>query len=617
MKRSLLLPLMVAVAALVAYSGTLLYDFVWDDTLLIQQSHRLHQWSSLRAALTSHLFAETQERSQYYRPLITLSFFLDLKIWGLRPMGFHLTNVLAHMAAALALFGLTRRLTANDVTAFAAAALFAVHPVHSESVAFISGRTDVLAALFFLLTVRTYMGWRDSGRSGLLAVSLGAYLLAMASKEVAVTLPAILAAYDWSHRGDLRTPAAAARALARYLPYGGVVALYAWARVAALGQVVDSSAPPWGDLITRALTSLKIVGWYAWMAVVPYPSSTYYVIFPDAPPPGLWWWFAAGFLAVALVLTVVATRRSPPFAFGALWFWITMIPFTAFNILPLNAAIMAERFLYLPSAGVCLILGIGFSRLVGPITLTRSSRVSPAPALGFALLLIVYSLLGLWRNEDWKDDYRLYLRMVETSPDALLPRVNLAFTQIPRGEVAAAHVHLKRAMEIAPKNGRALAGLGVTETILGERDKGLELALKGYAYAPRDLTVLAGLGTVYLHRDEPGRALPIFEESLRINPNQVPALLNLTLALSKLGRHAEAESALGRVSRLSRLMAPGHPLVDRVTAEVYGARDPERAAAAWERYVARLRAEPEPTLSQQTDLTYAETRLARLRDGSQ
>ena len=95
-------PLAVALAALVVYAGTLAFDFVWDDTLLIQRSYQLHHWRDLWPALTSHFWAELQDSSHYYRPLVTLSFFLDLKLWGLNPLGFHLTNVLAHLATSLA-----------------------------------------------------------------------------------------------------------------------------------------------------------------------------------------------------------------------------------------------------------------------------------------------------------------------------------------------------------------------------------------------------------------------------------------------------------------------------------------------------------------------------------
>src|SRR6266545_3242341 len=136
--------LLVAVVAAAAYAATLGYELVWDDTLLIQQSWRLHHWRALPSLLTSHFWSEVGEASHYYRPLVTLTFFLDLQIWGLRPLGFHLTNVLAHLAVTLAVLAVARRALQGELTAVACALVFALHPLHTESVSFVSGRTDVV-----------------------------------------------------------------------------------------------------------------------------------------------------------------------------------------------------------------------------------------------------------------------------------------------------------------------------------------------------------------------------------------------------------------------------------------------------------------------------------------
>jgi Tfp pilus assembly protein PilF len=610
-KPSRTVSLAVVLAALVVYAGTLTFDFVWDDTLLIQRSHQLHRWHDLGRALTSHFWAEVQEASHYYRPLVTLSFFVDLRLWGLNPAGFHLTNVLAHLAAALAVLALARRVTGDEIAAGAAALLFALHPLHSESVAFVSGRSDVLAGLFFVLAVVGYARWRDTGGRIAWLGSLIAFFLALTAKEVALTLPLALALYDWSRRrgGGLR---AVGRALLRYVPYAGVVGVYATIRVTVLGGLVDADGGAWAPLVVRILTGLKIVGWYTWLALVPYPANAYYPIVPVVPPPGLTWWLCVGWLALALGLSGVALLRSRALGFGALWFWATLIPFTIVNFLPLSAPIMAERFLYLPSVGVCLILGLAIRRALGEMELIGDARQLPGvPAIAVAVLLIVYGSLTLSRNEDWKNDYRLYLWMVETSPEAALPHVNLAFTQISRGEIPEASVHLKRAVEILPTNARALVGLALTQTVLGDREAGLQNAMRAYAYDPRHHNVLSTLGAIFLYRDEPARAVTFLESSLESRPNQVNAVLNLALALSKLGRQAEAEKTLARGLALTALMEPRNGWAHRVVAEVY-VNDPARARPGWENYIAWLKSIPEPGPSYLADLAHAERQLARI-----
>ena len=180
--------------------------------------------------------------------------------------------------------------------------------------------------------------------------------------------------------------------------------------------------------------------------------------------------------------------------------------------------------------------------------------------------------------------------MVETSPDAAMPHLNLAFTQLARGEVGPANQHLREAVRLAPGSPRANAGLGLTETILGDREAGLRHGLEARALAPGNADVLASLGALYLQRGEPALGLPELTESLRIKPNQVHAALNRALALAWLGQSEPAEAQLERALALVRLMSPDLPLADRITAEVTAGRDPARARAAWERYVARLQA---------------------------
>ena len=577
----------VALVAVAAYAATLGYDLVWDDTLLIQQSWRLHHWQALPSLLSSHFWAEVGEASRYYRPLITLTFFLDVQIWGLHPLGFHLTNVIAHAAVTVAVLAVARLALGGGPAAAICALVFALHPLHTESVSFVSGRTDVVATFFFLLALLAYDRSRARERWGPLAWSLAAYLLALLAKEVAITLPVVLALWDGLVRGDLRDRGAAWRAAGRYAAYGAVTALYLGLRVFALAGL-EPGGEAWGSLLERILTTVRIVAAYAWLTIVPYPTRPYRAIAPETVPPDLGWWLALAGLMAMLGATIWAARRAPAAGFGALWFWITLAPSIAVNLLPLPSAIMAERFLYLPTVGFSLALGWGAGRLLGPLAWGRTTQIRPIPSLGLAAVLLAYAVLTLWRNEDWRDEYRLYSRMVETEPATAMPHLNLAFTQLARGEIGPANQHLREAVRLAPGSPRANAGLGLTETILGEREAGLRHGLAARALAPGNADVLASLGALYLQRGEPALALPELTESLRIKPNQVHAALNRALALAWVGQAEPAEAQLERALALVRLMSPELPLADRVTAEVTAGRDPARARAAWERYVARL-----------------------------
>jgi protein O-mannosyl-transferase len=613
--------LAVTIATVLAYARTLSFEFVWDDVLLVARSQRLREWSSLPTVLASHFWSEVHEGSHYYRPLVSLSYFLDLHVWGLDPLGFHLTNLLAHLATALAVLVLARRLTGNLLAASIAGVAFALHPIHTESVTFISGRTDVLSTLLFLLALLGYARWRDGGSPLTLAGSLGAFFLALTAKEVAVTLPLILVLWDLlvaspdaAAKADVDVPRyrPLVRAAGRYSAYGAVIGLYLVIRMLSLGALVESDPGVWGSLLTRFLTTTKIVASYAWMAFVPFPANAHYVIVPVVAPPPAAWWGAAAFLAVLVAATAWAAVRAPRWGFCALWFWLTLIPSVGVNLLPLPTAVMAERFLYLPSVGFCVLLGMALGRTLGAASTLDAGQIRPAPALALAGLLLAYVGLTIWRNEPWQDHYHLYLNMVDTSPDSDLPHVNLALVQLPRGEIAEAHAHFKRAVEIAPGNPRALVGLGLTETILGDREGGLRHALEAERIAPKNPNVLGFLGQLYLLREEPARAVEVFQESLRIHPEQAYTSVLTARALGRAGRLTEAEAALAGAAALVRPGTEEAALLDRVTAEITARIEPARARAALERYVARLRAQPELTRAGQADLMDAERQLAFL-----
>jgi tetratricopeptide (TPR) repeat protein len=360
------------------------------------------------------------------------------------------------------------------------------------------------------------------------------------------------------------------------------------------------------------LTTVTITARYVWLTVVPYPSSPFYVVAPDTASPGPAWWLAAATLAAALGVTIWAVRRAPAAGFGGCWFWVTIAPSVAVNLLPLPSPLMAERFLYLPSVGFCLVVGWAAGRFLGVSGSGRALTVRPLPALALAGGLLAYAVLTLWRNEDWRDEHRLYSRMVETSPTAALPLINLAFVEMPRGEIASANRHLREAVRLAPANPRAHAGLGVTETILGDRDAGLRHGLQARALAPGNPDVRASLGALYLQRGEPAEALPELTESLRLKPNQAHAALNRALALAWLGRRPEAVAQLDHALVLVRLTSPDLPLADRITAEVLAGHDPVGSRAAWDRYTARLRAAGQLTPAVAADLGRVEQRLEAL-----
>jgi tetratricopeptide (TPR) repeat protein len=584
----------VAIAALLAYAATIAYDFVWDDLILIRDRLHMYTAANLKRLIFSDLFSHGEwGESSFFRPLVVLSFFAELTVWGMRPAGFHLTNVVAHALVSVAVVRLAVRVGVAEIGALAAGLVFALHPVHTESVAFVSGRTDVFATMFALGALLAYARWRERGGGAALVFSLAAFALALLSKEVAVVVPLLLLLYDAVIARDGWT----ARVPLRYVPYAVVLVAYAGLRHAAVG-VPTAGAPAvggmvWADGATRILTTLKLAAWNAWLAVLPLPTNLSYEVRAEAWPPDASWWLAMAALLALLGATVFALRRWPSVGLGLAWWWIALIPVLGASVLPGPKPLLADRFLYLPTVGTSLAIGALAARWLGEATAGRLlPRTTSVPTAAMVALLLGYGVLTMSRNEDWRDEMRVAYRTVETSPDAVLPRLNLAINQLLLGQVAEARANLQRAVRRAPDHPVILVTLGFTETLIGDADRGLALARRASGLAPDNPLVLGYLAEVYGRRGELASAADTLEHSLRINPDQVRATMTLALVQHWLGRNDAALASVDRGVALNARTRQNDLLVDKVTAEVCRVRQPVRARAAWDRYIAGLRRLP-------------------------
>ena len=278
-------PVLLLVICLVAFANTLPNDFMWDDPYLIAENPYLRDYTNIPLFFTPyywdtmHPYADGQA---LYRPLRTLTFAIDYHFWGLNPAGYHLTNLLLHMINVTLVFFLVsvmdRRLTGARRTPvsvrsalmrlpFLTAVLFAIHPIHTESVTYIKNRSDLLSFLFFVSAVLLFIEYRPPlSLARRLLMTAGSWLcfaLALLSKEMALTLPAVLVLFiacftDRPDRG---------RALVRVLPYGLLALLALWFRQTMLSPVDLPGTAVRPDLIPHFLAVIKTVGIYLWLLV--------------------------------------------------------------------------------------------------------------------------------------------------------------------------------------------------------------------------------------------------------------------------------------------------------------------------------------------------------------
>ncbi len=613
MRRTAFIVLFIVCAIAITFGNTLSYGFVWDDHFLIGDSYFVRHWSAIPKIFTSHFWAGHADWKMYYRPLINVTYLVDYQIWQLRPLGYHLTNVLVHIAVSLVILWIGSLLLRDWLASFVAALVFALHPVHSQSVSFIAGRTDLVSTLFFLLAFGLYLRWRESGRWPAYAGSAVAFVLALLSKEVAVMLPFVLVAYEWAFPREPGARPILARAIRGVGPLLALLAVFLVVRVLVLGDVLlDRASPAWADVVPRILTTLKLVSWYAWATIVPYPvspSQSVSVVRSVLDPPFL---LAAAGLVPLLAGTVIAAIRSRAAFFFAAWFWLTLAPAAALNLLPGSSPIVADRFLYLPSVGFCVLLALGVRRLVGEVRDIESEQVRRAPTVALAGLLVLFAVLTIWRNEYWKDDLRLYYRMEDTDPQSLLAAVNLGLMHLTRLEAQEATIDFEKALAIAPDNARVLVGYGLLLAETGKPDEGLQRALRGLGFEPREGSLHSLVGRIYIIKGDYDRASAHYREAARLQPH-VPGNYFLAAYTLLHSRHVpQAAKAFEQGLEAASLMRWHHPVVDRVGGELYTDLDPPRAIRYWESYAASLRRGPASTEAAKRELQEAEEALRKL-----
>lgn len=606
-RRRWLAPLAAALAGLALYLPAVGGGFVWDDHLLVEQNPLLRSWPGLARALTADFWVASggAGASGLWRPLVSFSYALEGALSGWDPRLFHLVNAAAHGAVSglVAVLALGAGLPA--LAAALAGLAFATLPAHVESVAWISGRTDVLCALFFLLALWLDRRARAAGRAGPGAGALVALGLALLSKETALPFLLVVAVAEWTDAPVEPAPRRPGRA--RWLlPYALLTLAYLVAhQVWVPGAAAPAPVVPRAQLLPAL--ALMFPGYLAF--VWPWFPHTPAVTLEPARAAG--WMVPAAVAAQALFVLGVAwlARRRHAAALPLALFWLTLLPTLAVDAVR-GYALYAERFLYLPSAGLAWAAAAGLAVLRrGPARWAGSAVLAALVAAGAAVSL---DLLP-----DWRDDAALFESMARRAPRNYMARTQWARRLAHDGREAEARRELDAARALDP----ARPEVPAIEALLAARRGDWATALDGADTAiargsvehdPRLLRVAAllSLGRAgegrreleELRRRLPGQpaveslwgqylvsagrsveAYPVLARAAALLPADGALAWALALAANDTGRHGEARAVLERL--LAREPARREAWAELArTCDALG--DAAGAAAA----VARLRA---------------------------
>ncbi len=507
--------------ATLPYVGVLRNDFAYafDDKSLIFDNPYTHSFRYLPEAFTTTLFSylSVQHEPPYYRPLATVGFMVCYRIFGPMAYGFHLVSLLLHAAVVLMLFLMAARLLGDRLAAFVAAGLFALHPIHIESIAWISTMTDLEVTFFYLLTFWCFLqvagpgGGRRPWAEAAMTVS---FLLALLSREQAITLPFLAVIYEHFCRDDRARTTWAQKGL-RYGVLWVLSIGYILMRVHILGSVGRASG--WYHLtrLETILSAFALLGQYFFKLLWPAHLSAFVFFHPsthlwDAQVLG-----GAGGLILCAVVFGVLWRSARPASLGILWLLGTLAPVLNANWMAVYA--LAERYLYLPSVGFCLVAGWAGANLWRAAA-RRQGAWRWAVVAGACLVTALCVLRIVTRIPDWRDDVTLVSRALAAEPDDFILHNGLGYAYWMRGEWALAEQEWKESLRIQPTFIRPIIALGALcakQHRYGEAVGYLQLALQ---IDPRDADTHLNLGALYAETGSLDRAEEQFRAAVSLSP---------------------------------------------------------------------------------------------------
>ncbi|HEY6292964.1 MAG TPA: tetratricopeptide repeat protein [Terriglobia bacterium] len=542
--RTLLIGALAAFATL-PYLNILLNGFVYDDHTQVTNNPYLQNLHYLKEIFTTTVwsYVGVQGVTNYYRPMMTLGYLACYRIFGPLAYGFHLASLLLHVLIVCLLFVLTERLTGDRVWAFSAAALFALHPIHVESVAWIAAVTDLELTFFYLITFILFLGVaRPGGKrsEGTLAAMVVAFILALLSKEQALTLPALATVYEHFYRAD-RCDTRASQKLARDGPLWLMALAYLLFRIRFLGALAPvnqmrSIAPQ-----HVIFSALALIGQYAGKLLWPVRLCAFYVFHRGTglTEPRV----VAGLLtlaALAVLFLVLWRSREPRLhfaSFGIIWFLATLAP--VLNVHWMAANVFAERYLYLPSVGFCWLAGLAASSLWRRAAARPGWRRTLALA-GIALALLCAARIVI-RNRDWSNDIVLYGSTLDFSPDAYPILNNLGTVYWQDGEVDKAEAAWRRALALNGENAIVLNNLGLVASRRKQYHQAVDFFQRAMKLKPNYTDPHLNLGTTYQEMKLDGPAEIQLRAAVALSPLNAHARNELGQLLVAESRWTEAE----------------------------------------------------------------------------
>jgi len=538
---------LIILLTLLAYIPAMRGGYIWDDNAHITDNATLRSSDGL-----AKIWFEPKVLPQYY-PLVHTTFWVEYHLWQLHPFGYHLVNVLLHALNAILLLLVLRYLRVPG--AWLAAAFFALHPVHVESVAWITERKNVLSSFFYLSSVLAYLRFANvtgdpantalssdldpltsdnSNRSwGFYAFSLFLFLCALLSKTVTSSLPAAILLVLWWKRDRIRW-----RDILALIPYFVVGALFGLTTVWLEKYHVGAQGEEWAlSFLDRCLVAGRALWFYAGKLVWPYKLTFIYPRWQiDA---GLWWQylFPAAAVAVIFILWVMRRRIGKGPLVAVLFFAGTLVPALGFfDVYPMRFSYVADHFQYLASIGLIALASAAIMSFLG--------RPGPRQSnIGFVVCFAVLFVLGVlvWQQGTiYRDAETLYRDTISKNPHAWMAHYNLGVLLVNSGRSDEVMAHFSEALRLQPDDADAHYNLGVALEKQGRLEEAMAHFSEAARLRPDYADAHYSIAVILARQSKFDEAISHYSQALRVNPNYAEAHNNLGVALFSLGKLSKA-----------------------------------------------------------------------------
>jgi protein O-mannosyl-transferase len=516
----LLICIVLAAATIAVYAPLKDYEFVnFDDGLYVTENALVQQgltWEGLERAFAAPM-------NGFWHPLTILSHMLDVALFGLNPGAHHLVNLLFHIANTILLFLAINRMTGARWRSALVAALFALHPLHVESVAWVSERKDVLCTLFWMLTMLGYARYARMPSFRTYLLVLIPFILGLMAKPMLVTLPFVLLLLDFWPLARREKPIMLFREKVPLLALSAMASLVAWLAQANVGALSSWEIMPLAHRIQNAITSY---GAYALKTFWPAALSVHY-----PHPAGFPVWKILAASAFLLLFTGFAAglaRKRPYLLVGWLWFIGTLVP--VIGIVQIGSHAMADRYTYIPLIGLFLMVAWGI-----PDLMLQYRRARFFLGLSGAAVLILLAVATTLQAGFWKNSVTLLEHALLCNPEDAVAHNNLGSALARQGNLDRARNHFEEALRIHPHYWAPLNNIGNILCDQGRAEEALPYYEAGLKARPDKALVHNNLGAALASLGRFREAISHYQDALKISPDMADVMNNLGRAYQATG----------------------------------------------------------------------------------